>query len=120
MAVNKKQVKHLGYRCIGPTITSKKIEQLKRELGKNRELEKAKKYFGVLAGKTRLYILYLLRKEKELCVCDMADILGTTVSAVSHQLKVLRQKHFVKTRRDTQTIFYSLTAEEKKGIKNQF
>ena len=40
MIVNKKQVKHLGYRCIGPTITPEKIEQLKKGLGKNRELEK--------------------------------------------------------------------------------
>jgi DNA-binding transcriptional ArsR family regulator len=120
MAVYKKEVRHLGYRCIGPTITTARIERLKHDLKSKRELTETKNYFAVLAGKTRLAILYLLQKEKELCVCDMADILDTTVSAVSHQLKILRTSKFVETRKDAQTVFYSLTSEGRKELQNHF
>lgn len=118
MPVNKRQVKHLGYRCIGPTITPAKIEKLKHDLAEDKELLAMNQYFSVLSGKTRLNILYLLMKEKELCVCDMADILGTTVSAVSHQLKVLRHNKFVETRKNAQTVFYSLTNKSRKELQN--
>ena len=60
-------------------------------------------------GARRLDILYLLTRETELCVCDLADILSTTVSAVSHQLRILREHGLVDPRRHGQTIFYSLT-----------
>ena len=118
--LEKKKVKHLGYYCIGPTITPEKIETLKKELSESGRLELVKNYFFALAGETRLEILYLLHKEKELCVCDMADILGTTVSAVSHQLKILRVSELVKYRKDAQTIFYSLTMQGKKELTNHF
>lgn len=118
--VNKRQVKHLGYRCIGPTITPQKIKKLKHVLAADKKLLATKQYFSVLAGRTRLDILYLLMKEKELCVCDMADILGATVSAVSHQLKVLRHNTFVETRKDAQTVFYSLTSESRKELQSHF
>ena len=99
----------MGYRCIGPTITPAKIERLKARLRWDQRFAALKRKLAVLAGTTRLEILYLLRREPELCVCDMADILGTTVSAVSHQLRVLRASDLVRTRRDAQTIFYSLS-----------
>lgn len=120
MAMNERKVKHLGYRCIGPTITFKKIERLKHDLAMNKGLLATNKYFSVLSGKTRLDILYLLMKEKELCVCDMADILAATVSAVSHQLKVLRHNNFVGTRRDARTVFYSLANECRRELQNHF
>ncbi len=123
MAIGKKQVrqvKHLGYHCIGPTITPRKIERLKGTVKKAAALRAAEKYFAVLAGSTRLKILYLLQNEKELCVCDIADILETTVSAVSHQLKILRVSGFVKSRKNTQTIFYSLSKESAKELLNHF
>lgn len=56
-----------------------------------------------------LRILYLLSVEPELCVCDPADVLGESISAVSHQLRVLREHHLVKTRRDGKTVFYALS-----------
>lgn len=116
--MNKKLVKHLGYRCIGPTITSAKIEKLKADLENDKRLSEVKKHFSVLSGETRIKILYLLLIEKELCVCDMADILETTVSAVSHQLKILRRNKYVESRRDAQTIFYSLTSKSRIELRN--
>ncbi len=119
MAADKK-IKHLGYRCVGPTITHAKIGKLEDRISRSENLKTTGKYFAVLAGKTRLEILYLLQNEKELCVCDITDILGATVSAISHQLKILRVSGFVETRRDAQTIFYFLSKESKKELKNHF
>ena len=118
--MDKKQIKHLGYCCIGPTITPNKIEKLKNKVNKDEKLNATGKYFAILSGKTRLKILYLLQNEKELCVCDIADILEITVSAVSHQLKILRVSGLVKFRKDAQTIFYYLSKESEKELKNHF
>jgi len=118
--MHKKQIKHLGLYCIGPTITPEKIKKLKKRINTEDKLKITRKYFAVLSGKTRLKILYLLQNEKELCVCDIADILGTTVSAVSHQLKILRISGFVEFRKDAQTIFYFLSREGRRELKNHF
>lgn len=63
--------------------------------------------FKVFGDPTRLRILYTLY-DGELCVCDIADSLSMTQSAISHQLRILKEKHLVKARRDGKTIFYSL------------
>ena len=59
---------------------------------------------------TRIKILYALLRS-ELCVCDIADLLGLTQSAISHQLRVLRSSKLVKFRRDGKTLYYSLADE---------
>lgn len=107
----KRTITHLGYYCVGPTITPRKIERLKTRIQNNQPFLKSKEILSVFAGKKRFDILYLLQQEKELCVCDMADILDTTVSAISHQLQILRKHELVKTRKDSSTIFYSLTKD---------
>lgn len=63
--------------------------------------------FKAFGDPTRLRILYTL-SEGELCVCDIADSLSMTQSAISHQLRILKEKHLVKACRDGKTIFYSL------------
>ena len=63
--------------------------------------------FKVFSDSTRVRILYALG-EGELCVCCIADLLGMTQSAISHQLRVLKQSRLVKYRRDGKTIYYSL------------
>ena len=63
--------------------------------------------FKVFGDSTRIKILYIL-SESELCVCDIAKLLGMTQPAISYQLKVLKQARLVKNRRDGKTIFYSL------------
>jgi DNA-binding transcriptional ArsR family regulator len=63
-----------------------------------------------LAGNNvRLKILYLLYKEGRLCVCDLSDILGMTISSVSQHLRKLKDRKIIQTDREAQTIFYSLT-----------
>lgn len=64
--------------------------------------------FKVFGDPTRIRILYALSGQ-ELCVCDIADVLDMTQSAISHQLRVLKQSRLVKFRRDGKTVFYSLS-----------
>lgn len=63
--------------------------------------------YKVFGDSTRIKILYVLF-EAEMCVCDIAQLLGMTQSAISHQLRVLKANKLVKFRRDGKTVFYSL------------
>jgi DNA-binding transcriptional ArsR family regulator len=74
-----------------------------------------------LAGnEVRLKIIYLLEEEKELCPCDLADILGMSIPAVSQHLRKLKDGNIIETRREAQTIFYSLKDEHLKILKPFF
>lgn len=63
--------------------------------------------FKVFADSTRMKIIYALLKE-ELCVCDIASIVQTTQSAISHQLRILKQTKLVKYRKEGKVVYYSL------------
>lgn len=74
--------------------------------------------FRVFGDSTRIRILYVLF-EAEMCVCDIAQLLGLTQSAISHQLRALKNARLVKSRRDGKTVFYSLADEHVKTIIDQ-
>ena len=74
--------------------------------------------FKIFADSTRIKILYALL-ESELCVCDIAQMLGMNQSAISHQLRVLKQSKLVKYRREGKTIFYSLADGHVRTILDQ-
>ena len=74
----------------------------------------------LVGNDVRLKILYLLEEENELCVCDLADILEMTIPAVSQHLRKLKDGNILQTRRNAQTIYYSLKAEHLKIIKPLF
>lgn len=74
--------------------------------------------FKVFGDTTRIRILWALH-EAELCVCDIAFLLNMTQSAISHQLRVLKQAKLVKNRRDGKVIYYSLDDEHVKRIFDQ-
>ena len=74
--------------------------------------------FKVFGDPTRIRILYAL-SEKELCVQDIADELSMTQSAISHQLRILKQTALVKFRRDGKTIYYSLADDHVSTIMKQ-
>ena len=91
------------------------------------KLKAAQKSFGnlsnvlALAGnEVRLKIIYLLEEEKELCPCDLADILGMSIPAVSQHLRKLKDGNIVETRKESQTIYYSLTQENIKILRPFF
>ena len=71
--------------------------------------------FKMFGDGTRVQILHAL-EQNEMCVCDLAALLGLTKSAVSHQLKVLRLANLVKFRREAQTVYYSLADDHVKEI----
>lgn len=71
--------------------------------------------FKVFGDSTRIRILFMLF-EAEICVCDIAEALNVSQSAVSHQLRILRQSRLVKSRREGKTVFYSLADEHVRTI----
>lgn len=72
-------------------------------------------FFKVLGDSTRIRILCAL-DSGELCVCDMAALLGMTKSAVSHQLKALRQTKLIKYRKEGKNVFYSLDDDHVRDV----
>lgn len=71
------------------------------------ELYDLAELFKVFGDSTRIRILFVLL-EAEVCVCDMAAVLNMTQSAISHQLRILKQNKLVKSRREGKSVFYSL------------
>ena len=74
--------------------------------------------FKVFGDSTRIRILFVLF-EAEVCVCDLAEALNMTQSAISHQLKILKQSKLVKSRRDGKSVFYSLADSHVRTIISQ-
>ncbi len=79
------------------------------------ELYDLAELFKVFGDSTRIRILFVLF-EAEVCVCDLAEALHMTQSAISHQLRILKQNRLVKNRREGKSIFYSLADEHVRGI----
>lgn len=94
------------------------LEQVKRELPPDELLSDLADLFKVFGDTTRMKILYLLF-ESELCVCAIAELLSMTQSAISHQLKVLKDSELVGNRRDGKTIYYFLADEHVRTIIGQ-
>jgi len=85
---------------------------------KEEELYELADLFKIFSDPTRIKILYVL-SESELCVCDIAEKLDMTQSAISHQLKILKQSKLVKNRREGKAVFYSLADSHVKTIMRQ-
>ena len=94
------------------------IEQINRCKDTVSELNESFDYLAnglsLVGNNVRLKILYLLFQEKRLCVCDLSDILGMNISAISQHLRKMKDRNLLQTERDAQTIFYSLTNEYEK------
>ena len=97
-----------GKLCIGPTFSKAEFALIKSNLAEQKGLTTLADSLGVAGNSQRLKILYLLHAHKEMCVCDLAEILELTDSAASQHLRKLKDKNIVKTRREGQTIYYSL------------
>ena len=83
------------------------VERVRKEMPSEDTLYDLTELFRIFGDSTRIRILYVLF-EAEMCVCDIAQLLGLTQSAVSHQLRALKQSKLVKYRREGKTVFYSL------------
>jgi DNA-binding transcriptional ArsR family regulator len=96
-------------RCVGPTLSKRDLTRLAEDLKFTPELDELAARLDLLGNGTRLKIFWLLAEVKELCVCDIAGILGVTVSAISQHLSKFKAYGMVKPRRDASTIYYSLS-----------
>ena len=82
------------------------------------ELYDLAELFKIFGDSTRIRILYVLF-EAEVCVCDLAEALNMTQSAISHQLRILKQNKLVKSRREGKSVFYSLADDHVRTIIDQ-
>ncbi len=93
------------------------VSAVLKDMPDEETLYKLSELYKLFGDKTRIRILYVLLK-REMCVCDIARLLNMTISAISHQLKILKQASLVKFRRDGKTVFYSLADDHVKTILN--
>ncbi|MEW6600215.1 MAG: metalloregulator ArsR/SmtB family transcription factor [Nitrospirota bacterium] len=96
--------------CEVRSVNKKKVRAVMKSMLTGDEAFNLSETFSVLADPTRTRIIYALSCE-ELCVCDIAGILGLSVSAVSHQLRILRNMRVVKFRKEAKMVYYSLDDE---------
>ena len=75
---------------------------------------------SLAANDVRLKILYLLEEERELCPCDMSDILSMSIPAISQHLRKMKDGGIIQARKEGQTIFYSLKPEHLKMLRSLF
>ncbi|TWJ18770.1 ArsR/SmtB family transcription factor [Geobacter argillaceus] len=93
--------------CTVNLINEAKVAAVRNAMPSEGILLRLAETFRLLGDPTRVRILHALSLE-ELCVCDIASLLGTTKSAVSHQLRLLRSLRVVKYRKDGRIVYYSL------------
>ncbi len=107
--------------CIRLFADHKQINNCKSKLKiAQRSFYQLSNILALAGNEVRLKIVYLLEEEKELCPCDLADILGMSIPAVSQHLRKLKDGNIVETRKEGQTIYYSLTQENLKILKPFF
>jgi len=98
--------------CIREKANPIQINKCRNKIGENEHSFSQLSAILSLAGnEVRLKILYLLQQEKELCPCDLSDILGMSIPAVSQHLRKMKDGNIIGFRKDGQTIFYSLQDE---------
>ena len=102
--------------CEYPVIHQEVIDKIK--LPEEELLYDLGDFFKILGDSTRIKILSALF-QSEMCVCDIAALLGMTQSAISHQLRVLKQGRLVKHRKDGKVVYYSLDDDHIKHIVDQ-
>ena len=101
--------------CEVNIIHNETVNKIKNIIPEDEMIYDLAEFFKVFADSTRMKIIYALMEE-ELCVCDIATIVGTTQSAISHQLKILKVSKLVRSRRSGKTILYDLDDEHVKTI----
>ena len=94
--------------CQEEELHPETIHRVQEKLPQDEVLYDLAELFKIFGDSTRVKILYALLEAEELCVCDIASLMDVTQSAVSHQLRVLKNSKLVKFRREGKTVYYSL------------
>lgn len=108
-------IKQTIEKCDCNVIHQDIVEKVKKKVPKEENLYDLAELFKVFGDSTRIRLLWVL-DEAEMCVCDIAVLLNMTQSAISHQLRILKQARLVKYRREGKIVFYSLDDEHIKKI----
>lgn len=105
-----KATQTIGDSCEIQFVDEQKVENARRAMKSAETISLLADTFKILGDPTRIKIAFALSKE-ELCVCDIANLLGVSQSAVSHSLRTLRQMKLVKFRREGKIAYYTLDDE---------
>lgn len=105
------------YKCDTNIVHVDKVDKVRKNMPEEDKLCDLADLFKVFSDSTRIKIICGLLNA-EMCVCDITYLLNMNQSAVSHQLKILRQAKLVKSRREGKSIYYSLDDEHINGILN--
>jgi DNA-binding transcriptional ArsR family regulator len=92
-----------------------KVKRVKKNIEEH-DTQDIVKVFKALADDTRLKVAYALCEEEELCVCDIANIIGSTTATASHHLRLLRNMGLARYRKEGKLVFYSLNDEQLKQL----
>jgi len=92
-----------------------KVKEVKKSLPNEREFQELVELYAALGNITRLKIIFALAKG-ELCVCDIANVIGLSIPATSHQLKYLYEMKILKSRNDGKMVYYKLNSEKLIGV----
>lgn len=101
--------------CEEHMVHNELLQKVNGKMPDEEEISDLSDLFKVFGDSTRLKIMFVLF-ESEVCVCDLAELLKMTQSAISHQLKVLKQSKLVTSRREGKSIFYSLADSHVRSI----
>ena len=104
--------------CDSVEVHEELVRIVHEKLPEETELYDLAELFKVFGDSTRIRILYVLF-QSELCVCDLAEALQMTQSAISHQLKILKQAKLVTGRREGKSVFYALADDHVRSIIDQ-
>ncbi len=104
--------------CDTQEVHEELLNIVREKMPEATELYDLAELFKVFGDSTRIRILFVLF-ETEVCVCDLAQALNMTQSAISHQLKILKQNKLVKSRREGKSVFYSLSDDHVRTIIEQ-
>jgi len=97
--------------CNIPCFDQDKVQKIQKALVEETRLPELAEFYKLLGNVTRLKILIALA-DAELCVCDIAHVLGLSTAATSHQLKLLRDQGWLKMRNDGKMVYYRLHSED--------
>ena len=93
--------------CEETQVHSELVDRVRAQLPEENRMQDLAELFKVFGDTTRIRILFVLF-EAEVCVCDLAETLGMTQSAISHQLRLLKSSGLIRARRQGKSVFYSL------------
>ena len=115
--MSEKATQTSGQACEIQFVDQEKVKSVRQAMKSAEAVAALAETFKILGDQTRIKIAFALSRE-ELCVCDMANLLGVSQSAVSHSLKTLRQMKLVKFRKQGKVAYYSLDDDHISSLLN--